>query len=173
MSTAQKMKWCDMTTADKKKERTRIEKAVKRAKEAYSNSQSQRIKRAMADGRENNHEDHVMDAAMWLVAHRGKLLPPHYVEHPVVMSLRDGDSTFYHKLASAMKSLEKDGGFVITKPVDARLFMAANWDRWEYREAGRKTKVVVRLAEIFEATGKRISESRYRKIIEQVGLKTA
>jgi hypothetical protein len=161
-------KWCDMSAAKKKKERTRIEKAVKRSKEAYSNSQSQRIKRAISDGRKNNHEDLIMDAAMWCLDHRGKPLPAHYARHPVVENLRDGNSAFFRKLADAMESLEKDGGFVISKPGDARLEMAHNWDRWEYEGA----KIEVRLAELREL-GHNITKSRYYGIIEQDGLKSA
>jgi hypothetical protein len=160
-------KWCDMSADEKKAKRARTEEAVKRAKENFSNSQSERLKRAMSDGRASAREGPVMDAAMWLVAHRGKPLPPHYVEHPVVKILRDGDGAFFRKLAEAMEWLEKDGGFVISKPEDARLYMAANWDRWEYEGA----KIEVRLAEL-RALGHSISKSRYYAIIEQDGLKS-
>jgi hypothetical protein len=161
-------KWTNMTDAERKKERARIAKAVKRAKKNYSNSQSQRIKRAMSDGRKNDHEDLIKDAAMWLVYHRGKALPPHYAEHhPVLKNLRDGNSAFFRKLADAMESLEKDGSFVILKPGDARLEMARNMDRWDFEEA----KIEVRLAEL-RALGHDITKSRYYAIMKQDGLKS-
>ena len=185
-------KFEDMTVAERKKERARVRKVIKRLEEEEYNSDSQRIIRALSDRRKTNHKGPAMDAAIWCLTYRGRPLDVHYINRDrmgrplpghyfarnttreVIQNFRDGDSAFFRKVAEAIESLEKQGfelrgGVLSSKPVpnNAKLLVTQHWDRWEKENA----KIEVRLAELKQELGKKISKSRYYAIIEQVGLK--
>jgi len=170
-------KWKDMSDAERKKERTRIKKQIQKSETQLRKSPSGQILSAHTDGRESRFDGPEMNAAIWGLRQKGKLIPRRSktfmgMDEFVLQKLADGDSDFFKKLAIAMDNLSKskavvtENGLIIPLQYTVKSAILDHWEAWE--KSGEK--IEVRLAKLKEQ-GYIISSQRYHTLVKQIGLK--
>lgn len=176
-------RWRDMSEAEKKRERARIEREIKRQEESFRKSETGQILAAHSDGREAHPDGPEMNAAIWgltqkslpsWIASRIEVNKPRFIgmDEYVIRRLMERDSAFFRKLADALEYLARSGvvasetGVQIPLSYTVKSAILDHWKNWE-KEGD---KVLRRLA-MLEESGYKISAQRYHKLVKEIGLK--